>query len=399
MKRILVFTSTFPRFTPGDATPAFVYELSKRLAQDELKIIILTPRVPWALRYEERDGMKIYRYPYFLTEKLEKLNDGAIMPNLRANRWLYFQVPFLLLFWWIHLIRIIRKEKIDTIHAHWIIPQWFIAVLTKKIFFPKIKIITTSHGADIFWLKWTIGTFIKKYTLKYIDQLTVVSNAIKKECFNLGVDGSKIEVIPMWVDTTLFHPDKYDENIRNEYWIKWKFILFVGRLVEKKWVRYLIDAMPWVIEEYPAIKLLIIWHGPLENVLKKQTKRMNLDKYIIFAGAIPNTELPRYYATANIFVWPSIESSNGDSEWFGLVFAEAILSWCITIGSNLHGITDIIEDWATWYLTQPKDSINIKNTILRTIKDNTFDIKNSRVKIKEQFSWDIISEKYFNLLK
>lgn len=399
MKNILVFTSTFPKFTPWDATPGFVYELSRRLADQELHTIVLTPRVPGSKTYEEINGLKIYRYPYFFWEKLEKLNDGAILPNLKANKWLYFQIPFLLLSWLYHLIKVVNREKIHTIHAHWIIPQWLLAVLYKKIFNKNITIVCTTHGGDIFGLKWKIWTFLKKYVFQNIDVLTTVSKAINNRCIQLGIPLNKTQIIPMWVDNTLFHPNKYDESIKKYYWIQWKFILFVGRLAEKKWVTYLIDAMPWVIEKHPDTKLIIIWQGPLENELKKQTKKYNLDGSIIFAGAIPNTELPRYYATADIFVGPSIESNDGDSEWFWLVFVESILSWCITLGSNLHGITDIIENWITWYLIQPKDSVNIKNTILTIIEDNTFDIKNARIRIEKQFSWDIISKKYLNLLK
>lgn len=398
MKNILVFTSTFPKFTPWDATPGFVYELSRRLVDQELRINILTPRVPGSKKYEEINGLKIYRYPYFFREKFEKLNDGAILPNLKANKWLYFQVPFLLFFWFIYLIKIIKKEKIDIIHAHWIIPQWLIAALYKKLFNKNITIMCTTHGGDIFGLKWKIWTFLKKYVFQNIDLLTTVSKSINNRCIQLGIPLNKAHIIPMWVDNTLFHPNKYDESIKKCYWIQWKFILFVGRLAEKKWVTYLIDAMQWVIKKYPETKLVIIWEGPLENKLKKQTKKSNLDNSIIFAGAIPNTELSRYYATADIFVWSSIETNDGDSEWFWLVFVESILSWCITIGSNLHGITDIIEDWVTWYLIKPKDSINIQDTILRGMEDIAFDTQKARNIIENKFSWDIIGEKYRKIL-
>lgn len=398
MKNILVFTSTFPKCIDWDSTPPFVYELSRRLAAKWLNITILTPRVPGALSYEERDGMKILRYPYFFSEELEHLNDGAILANLRANPLLYFQVPFFIISGFYHLIKTIRSEKIDVIHAHWIIPQWFLALLYKRFFDKKMQVTCTTHGGDIFWLRWPLGTLIKKYTLKHTDSLTVVSSAIKDECIKLWVHKKRIQVIPMWVDTALFHPKKYDRNIIKEYQIEWKLILFVGRLAEKKWVNHLIDAMEWVVSKYPDTKLLIIWHGPLEAVLKKQTKKLHLDANIIFVGAIENSELPRYYATADIFVWPSIEASNGDSEGFGLVFVEAILSWCITLGSDLHGITDIIEHGKTGYFIEQKNPKDIEQKILKILDGVEYDTVKAREIIEEKFSWDILSEKYIQLL-
>jgi glycosyltransferase involved in cell wall biosynthesis len=202
----------------------------------------------------------------------------------------------------------------------------------------------------------------------------------------------------MWVDTELFSPDKYDNSIKEKYNIQWKLLLFVGRLAEKKGVKYLVDAMPGIIKQYPDTKLLIVWHGPLELELKNQAKELNLSDSIIFAWAIPNGELPRYYATADIFVWPSIEARDGDSEWFWLVFVEAILSWCITIGSSLHGITDIIENGRTGFLIRQKNSQDITNLILKVLDTDTFDKDIARNIVQEKYSWQVIGKKYINLL-
>lgn len=398
MKKILVFTSSFNRFTENDTTPPFVYELSRRLAQKGANIIVLTPRVPWALRYEEREWMKIYRYPYFFNNKWEKLNDWAILPNIKQNKLLLFQVPFLLLFWFINLIKLVKNEKIDTIHAHWIIPQWFLAVLYKKLFNKDIKVVCTTHWWDIFWLRWKIWTIIKKYTLKNVDKLTVVSNAIKKECIKLWVNNNNVDVVPMGVDTELFLPDNYDENIKKEYNINWKCLLFVWRLAEKKWVKYLIEAMKWIVRSYSDIKLLIIWNWPLENELKQQVLNLGLNENIIFIWAVENKNLPKYYATADMFIWPSIIAKDWDSEWFWLVFVESILSWTITIWSNLYWIKDIIEDWKTGFLIEEKNSSNLEKKVIEVINNSDFDKKLARDIMKNKFSWKVISKKYFNLL-
>lgn len=398
MKKILVFATTFPSFLPWDTTPGFVYDLSKRLQKLWLQIIVLTPRVPWSKKYEEKDGMRIYRFPYFFRSQWETLNDWAILPNIKKNKLLLFQVPFLLLAGFFYLIKIVKNEKIDTIHSHWIIPQWFLSVLYKKLFNKNIKILCTTHGWDIFWLRWKIGTMIKKFTLKNIDKLTVVSNAIKTECVKLWIAENKIDVISMWVDTELFSPNNYDENIKKQYNINGKFLLFVGRLAEKKWVTYLIQAMRWIVDKYSDTKLMIIWNWPLEQELKNEVKELKLENNIIFTWGIQNNQLPKYYATADIFVWPSIIAKDGDSEWFWLVFVEAILSGCITFWSELYWITDIIENWKTGYLIKPNDSKDIEEKIKYILENDDFDEDNARSIISKKFGWDEISEKYFSLL-
>jgi len=301
MNNILVFTTTFPTFLERDSTPPFVYELSRRLAKKEdVHIIVLTPFRKKTKIFEKRDNLKIYRFKYGFIS----LCEGAILPNLKKNKFLYFQVPFLLFFAFVNLARIVKKEKINIIHAHWIIPQGFIAVFYKKLFRKKnLKIICTSHGGDIFGLQNSLMKKIKRWTLNNVDRLTVVSNAIKDEVKKLNIrEDLPIEVIPMGVDDKKFNFNQYDERIKERYGIKGPSLLFVGRLAEKKGVKYLIDAMPKVIEEYPETKLLIVGSGPLENGLKAQVKNLNLENNVIFTGAIPNNELPSYYATADIFI-------------------------------------------------------------------------------------------------
>ncbi|MBI4773820.1 MAG: glycosyltransferase family 4 protein, partial [Deltaproteobacteria bacterium] len=81
--RVLMLTSTFPE-RPGDAVPAFVYDLSRTLAKyDDLAVHVLTPHVPGARIREHRDGISIVRYRYFSPERLELLCHGSgILPNL-----------------------------------------------------------------------------------------------------------------------------------------------------------------------------------------------------------------------------------------------------------------------------------------------------------------------------
>jgi len=399
-KSILVFTTTFPTFLQEDGTPPFVYELSKRLAEKgNFRLIVLTPFRKRTKVFKERGKLKIYRFKYGFTS----LCEGAILPNLKKNKFLFFQLPFLFFFALVNLAKIVKKEKIDITHAHWIIPQGFIAVFYKKLFRKKdLKIICTSHGGDIFGLQNSLMKKIKRWTLNNVDKLTVVSKAIKDEVKKLNIkEDLPIEVIPMGVDPDIFNQNQYDEKIKEKYNIKGPFLLFVGRLVEKKGVRYLIDAMPKVVQRYSETKLLIIGSGPLENELKNQVKNLNLENNIIFTGAIPNKELPKYYATADIFIGPSVVAKSGDAEGFGLVFVETLLTKTCVITSDLKSISDIVENEKTGLQVDVKNQELFSKKIIELIED-----KKQREKLaengynfaKKNFSWGIISDKYYKIL-
>lgn len=393
--RVLVTASTFPRWK-DDTVPPFVYELSKRLVSDNLDIVVLAPFSKGSKRYEEWDGMKIYRFKYWFNFK-NNLADGAMLPNLRKNSFFWFQVPFFLLFQFFMVAKLVKKEKIDKIHAHWIIPQGLIAVLYKKLFSKRdLGVIITTHGADIFGLKKF--NFLKKWVLNNSSRLTVVSSAIKEEAERIG-SKVKIDVIPMGVDTDLFNPDKKDPSLRKKLGIKGPFLLFVGRLSEKKGVKYLIDAMLTVVEKFPETKLVIIGDGEERKTLEKQTKKLGLTNSIMFLGAKKKDDLPTFFATADIFVGPSITTKSGDSEGFGLVFAEAMASGCITIGTNVHGIKDIIKNGENGYLVKEKCSLDLSKRILRLLQYSNNFYKENTNKSRNIFSWRNIYSKYYKLLE
>jgi len=261
-KRILVLASTFPRWK-NDSTPPFVFELEKRLAKD-FEIHILAPHCQGAKKEELMGGLHVHRFQYFWPAKLQKLcYDGGILPNLKKNKLLYFQAVCLLFFELINTIKIVKKEEIDLIHAHWLITQGLIAYLINKLF--KIPYIVTSHGGDIYGLSGKPFTWLKRIIIIKAETITAVSTAIKKEIENKLTKDATIEVIPMGVDSKIFNPGKRSESIEIKYKIAGPLLLFVGRLAEVKGVENLIYAMIDVVKEYPKAKLLIIGKGPLET--------------------------------------------------------------------------------------------------------------------------------------
>lgn len=398
MKNILVFTSTFPRFTSGDATPPFVYNLSKWLSEKWLNITIITPRVPWAKNFESRDWMEIYRYWYFFSEKLEKLCDWGIISNLKNNKLLYFQVPFLFIAGFLFMIKIVTKKNIEIIHAHWLIPQWLLAVIYKKFINNNIKIIVTSHWSDISSLQMLLFKYLKIYTLQNIDILTVVSTDLKNKINNYWeFSNLKIIIAPMGVDEIKFNSSNYDKKIRLSHSIDWPLILFVWRLVEGKWVSYLIKWMLKIINKYPKAKLLIVWWWPLKTNLEILTRELKLENNVTFLWPIENNNLPAYYASADLFIWPSHKTNDGAEEWFWLVFVEAILSGCITIWTSLPWIMDIISNWKTGLLIKEKDPDDIAMNAIKALSWNHID-KNLAIKVtKDKFSWSKVTNTYYNL--
>jgi glycosyltransferase involved in cell wall biosynthesis len=396
-KKLLVTTSTFPRWE-NDTDPPFVYELSRRLA-NSFDITVLAPNYPGALTRVEMSGIQVHRFRYFF-KKLELLaGSEGILPTLRKNIFFNLLVPFFLLgeFW--ALVKLTKKIKPDIIHAHWILPQGFIAALAKKI--TGVPFVVTTHGGDIYGLQGRFATTLKRYALHKAAHVTVVSKDIQQTIKKKFGENILTEVISMGVDSQLFNPDKKDDQLRRKYGITGPFLLFVGRLTEKKGVRYLIEAMVSVLKNSPETKLMLIGTGELHQELSRLVVSLGLQENVIFTGAIPNNELPKYFATADIFIGPSIQAEGGDTEGFGLTFVEAGMSGCFVVASDVGGISDIIEDGKTGFLVREKDPDAIADTLCNILKqiDTLSYIKTAaRQKMIAQFDWQVITDRYKKVL-
>ncbi len=391
--KILVLTSTFPRWD-NDTDPPFVYELSRRLTKD-FSITILAPHYPGASRHENLEGMEVYRFRYFW-KKYEKLaGQTGILPTLRKHKLYLLVIPFFLSAQLLSLLHLCFRLRPDIIHAHWLIPQGFMAALASIC--TGIPFIATAHGADVFGLNSWLPERLKAFTLAKAGHITVVSHALYQNLATTQLH-DKLSIIPMGVDSKRFSPALRSPatNRKNH-----PELLFVGRLSEKKGVAYLLQAMPQILKAFPRTRLRLVGGGELGEILKKQAEELQLGNNIEFCGAIPNAELPNYYAAADIFIGPSIQATGGDTEGFGLTFVEASLSGCLVIGTRVGGIGDVIKDGETGFLVPEKDSSAIAKKViyaLRHQEEMRAICENAIEQCKDNFDWQVISRKYSDLL-
>lgn len=393
--KLLVVTSTFPRWA-NDTDPPFVYELSRRLT-DQFEVTVHTPHYHGAQVKEHMAGMRVHRFRYFFSP-FERLAGGqGIVPKLRRNKLYLLLLPFFLASQLCSLLLLVRREQPDVLHAHWLIPQGVLAVVVKKLF--NVPVVVTAHGADVFGLRNPLCLRLKKWVVDNVDEVVTVSTALARVLADDTHSTVHPSIIPMGVDASQFSPDKKDAAIRDRYNIQGPFLLFVGRLTEKKGVRYLIEAMVTVRNAVPEAKLLIVGHGELEQSLKKQVDQLGFGNMVLFAGGIPNVELPPYYATADIFIGPSIQVKGGDTEGFGLTFVEAVMSGCLVIGTRVGGVEEIICDGETGYLVSPGDSDVLAAKIVEviaTLNQHESMKGKARKVVVDQFGWDVITARYRN---
>ena len=345
--RLLVLTSTFPRWQ-DDLEPPFVFELSRRLA-DSFDITVLTPRTPGSLEHETMDGLQVIRFPYFVG-RWENLasHGGGILSRLRSNPLYYFLVPPFLIGQVWALVRMLRQDSWDLIHAHWLIPQGIIALIARALARRPVPLVCTSHGGDLFALRGAPFRALKRAVLHASARVSVVSSAMRAEVVGLGIDTNKVAIIPMGVALgDRFTPDPRTTRLSNE-------LLFVGRLVEKKGLGLLLAALPRVLLVYPNTRLTIVGGGPLEAALRRRSRELGISDHVDFQGMVSQSDLPAYYRRATLFVAPFLVAGSGDQEGFGLVLVEAMGCGCPVVCGDVSAVRDIVHNEETGLLVNPR---------------------------------------------
>lgn len=386
--RILVLTSTFPRWT-GDREPPFVFELCRRLAETH-EVLVLAPHCAGAATSEQLGNLSVRRFRY-APEALESLAyEGGIPAKLRHSRWRYLLVPpFLLAEGWAAW-RAVRELRPEAIHAHWILPQGLVGLVVRLAARGgRPALVSTSHGTDLQGLGGRFASWLKRRVLRDATAVTVVSAAMKAEAIRLGAAPDRVRVMPMGVDARQRFLPGTGERSTDE-------ILFVGRLVPKKGLAQLLEAFASARSAVPGIRLTIVGSGPLDAELRSRTRSLGIEGCVTFTGSLQNQELGTYYRRAALLAFPS------DQEGFGLVVAEALACECPVVASDLPAVGDLVQDGITGLLARPGSAADLAEQMLLFLRDPVFAsrlARAGRARVLERFDWESVGRGYEELLR
>jgi glycosyltransferase involved in cell wall biosynthesis len=379
---VLVLASTYPRWR-DDPEPPFVHELCRRLRQ-EFDVVALVPDAPGADPDGPFDGVEVVRYRYAPRRWQRLVNDGGIVANLRRARWKWLLVPGLVLGQWWAARRVLRRRRIDVVHAHWLLPQGMVARLLGAPY------LVTSHGGDLFGLRGAPLLAMKRWVARGAGGMTVVSEAMRAECARLAIAAPRLDVIPMGVD--LRQRFTSQAALREP-----ATLLFVGRLVPKKGLRHLLDALPRVLERRPGTRLEIIGFGPEEAALRAQVRALGLERDVHFLGARPQAELPLHYRRASLFVAPFVTAPGGDQEGLPVVLMEAIGCGCPAVVGRVAGLDDLLGAHVASMTVDPTDAVALAGAILDVLADPAQAQARAREVAQaacERIDWESVGARY-----
>jgi len=243
---------------------------------------------------------------------------------------------------------------------------------------------------------------IAKVVLEKSSAVIAVSNTIKRWILdNVRLPPDKIKVIYNGVDVEKFTPDLNTENLRRKLSPKGEYLLLhVGTdwVVVRKGLHYAVKVMQYLPKN---VKLVVVGYRytPPENLkymdwIKSMIEKYNLTDRIIFMGWVSNEELPLYFSSSDIYLFPSI------LEGFGLSVAEALASGKPVVGFDIPPINELVENGKEGILVPLSDVKSLAHAIQTLLDDKSLLVKmslNARRKAEEIFAWDKIVNEHIKL--
>ncbi len=290
---ILFLTNAYPDFE-SSYRGIFIKKMATLLKDEGYRISVVTPKIYKESPYfEEQDGIKVYRFPFFARNKL--LIEYKKIPYLRMA--VYCITGFFL------SIYAMFKNKCNVIHAHWAIPTGLIGVTVGSLL--KKPLIVTIHGSDLRMALEKPG-FLRKifvYVCNNSAQLNCVSEGQEKELERLGIPKGKISTIPMGIDEAFLETGR---DRRAEFDKRSYTIVSNRNLLPIYNVSLLIRAIPIILKEKPEAKFLIAGEGSEKEALEREVENLKIQSSVKFLGRVPHEEMPDLLAHADIYVSTSL---------------------------------------------------------------------------------------------
>ena len=386
--RILHVVTAFPR-SKNDVIAPWLVELLKQLQAAGYEVEVLTSAYRGG-GGDSYEGIPLHRFRYFPARWENLTHDEAASDRMRRSL-VYRVLPLFYIaggLWasW----RLARRRRFDIVHVHWPVPHVLFGWLVRRTGRGHARLVSSWYGVEVRLIQasmpWLRG-FVR-WALQTSDAVVAISSFTAREITRFA--SVPVRVIPYTIgfpETQTSRQPASDGSFR---------ILFVGRLVERKGVTHLIEAMRRLPSDLRA-QLTMIGKGPEHGKLTDQVRRSGLAGRVDIRGHVPDDALREAYSATDVLVLPSIVDARGETEGLGVVLLEAMSYGIPVVGSDIGGITDIIENEKSGLLVPPADAEKLALALERLARDPALAARLGAAgmqRVRTEFGWPEIMAKW-----
>jgi len=378
--RVGVITSTYPRHADDYAVP-WMREGLIQLSGRGVDVEVFAPSYR-GLGDHVLDGIPVRRFRYF-PAPMERLTHEEGATNKIGN-------PLFQLLTLPYLAcgvraasRWAKTRSLDVIHVHWPFPHGLFAEAVRRV--SGIPVVAMCHGAGLSlahrkpWVRALL-----RGSLRRADAL--LANSEDTALRMRALVERDVTVIPF--GTTV------DASPRSQRTDGPPTLLFTGRLIQRKGVEYLIEALPRILAKR-EVRVVITGDGNRRTSIENSIRAHGLEGVVEMCGFVSNERLRDLYATSDVYVLPAVHDDGGDTEGLGVPLIEAALHALPIVATGIGGIVDVVKDRETGLWAPERDPAGIAAAVLELLDDPELGRRlgeAARQHVRARFDWDSITD-------
>ncbi len=221
--------------------------------------------------------------------------------------------------------------------------------------------------------------------------VTISRYSLEKMQKHYGVDPSKVRIVPNGVDPEKIKPSENQAELKRQFGLgEAPVVLFVGALIPRKGLSFLVEAAKQVAKTHGDVRFVLVGDGPLKTQLTVDLAANNLSGNFLFKSGLTEESLAKMYGCADVFVLPSIQEGQG------IVLLEASAAGKPVVAFDIGGVNEAVVNGETGLLVNRGSSGELAEALLKLLGDVGLREKMGsagRKFVVENFTWDICAQK------
>lgn len=391
MVRVLAMVTAFARHD-GDLITPWLGETIRRLRTHDIDVEVLAPSYRGLPSGRVQDVM-VHRFRY-APAALETLTHDQTAPDrIRERPHFLALVPGYVAAGATAAARLATLGRYHVLHAFWPLPHGLWGLAAKRL--SGLPLVCTFFGVELLWMERQLRFLqpVLRRIVRGSDRVTAISRhtaeALSRHCPHVHPT-----IIPFGAAA-----DPADAPTASWPATGTTELLFIGRLVERKGVHVLLQAMTRV----PAqVRLNVVGDGPQRPLLERQVAALGLQSRVVFHGCVDQEEKARWLRACHVLVLPAVVDAKGDTEGLGVVLLEAMVFGKPVIASRAGGIVDIVRHGENGWLVPPGDPVALARAVVACAENPERAQRmghTGRLDVEQDFSWGTITSRLASLYR
>jgi glycosyltransferase involved in cell wall biosynthesis len=396
---ILMLSSSYPKW-PGEATAPFIESIASGLARRGHTVHVVLPSHPDLRRSPIDHGVHLHPFRYAPHPALSVWGyAGALNADVGLKGAALAAAPFALAASLWGLLR--RAPRADIIHAHWVLPNGLPALAAARI--RRLPLVVSLHGSDVYMAEKPAFTGAARAIFHAAGAISACSGDLRDRAIRLGADPARTETVPYGVDPGAFRPDPDAAlGVRRELELApdAPLVVSVSRLVYKKGLTFLLDAMPELLRRHPGATLVLGGYGDLRDDLERRAQALGVQARVRFPGQLSRDRAAAYIGAADVHVVPSIRDQGGNLDGLPNVLLEGMSAARPIVASAIAGIPDVITSGVHGLLVPEQSAPALAEAIAALLDDRGLARRlgdAARRRVIDELTWDAATARFERL--